>query len=153
MVGAILGGVILIGGVVGDAEAQPAPPPLCASSGPAPDLSDAQAQNARTLVAVASTRGGEQPALISLMVPVDGARFVRGAFATSRPHAEQRCGQHHETEGQTGERDGGDGREGTRAGDAEQGEKRRCTADRAGGGSGAEQVTSLIVVLTHPCFG
>ncbi len=33
---------------------------------------------------------------------------------------------------------GGDGRGGTRASDAEQGEKRRCTADRAGGRCGAE---------------
>lgn len=76
MTGVILGGVILIGGVVGAAEAQPAPPPLCASSGPVPDLSDAQAQNARTIAAVASTRGGEQAALISLMVALAESQLL-----------------------------------------------------------------------------
>jgi len=67
MVGALLA-VVLVGGVLGAAEARPAPPPLCSTSGPVAGLSDAQAQNARTVVAVASTSGGERAALISLMV-------------------------------------------------------------------------------------
>jgi cell wall-associated NlpC family hydrolase len=42
--------------------------PACVSSGPVSGLSDAQAQNARTIVAVAAQRGGEQAAFIAVMV-------------------------------------------------------------------------------------
>ncbi len=68
---AVLGlifGVILLGGVTGADASQLTPSPVCASSGPVSGLSDAQAQNARTIVAVASGRGGDRGALISLMV-------------------------------------------------------------------------------------
>lgn len=41
--------------------------PLCVTSGPVGDLSEAQARNARTIVAVAQPRGGTRAALISVM--------------------------------------------------------------------------------------
>lgn len=59
---------IIVGVVLGAEGAQSLPAPVCASSGPVPGLSNAQAQNARTIVAVASARAGERAALISLMV-------------------------------------------------------------------------------------
>lgn len=48
--------------------AQPDRIPVCASTGPVNGLSVAQAQNARTIVAVAEPRGGRQSALIAVMV-------------------------------------------------------------------------------------
>lgn len=55
--------------VVASTEAaQPPRIPVCASTGPVNGLSAAQAQNARTIVAVAEPRGGRQSALIAVMV-------------------------------------------------------------------------------------
>jgi cell wall-associated NlpC family hydrolase len=55
--------------VVASTEAaQPARMPVCASTGPVNGLSAAQAQNARTVVAVAEPRGGRQSALVAVMV-------------------------------------------------------------------------------------
>lgn len=52
------------------ATSAPADPraPACVSSGPVAGLSDAQAQNARSVVAVATQRGGERAAFIAVMV-------------------------------------------------------------------------------------
>lgn len=55
--------------VVASTEAaQPPRIPVCASTGPVNGLSAAQAQNARTIVAVAEPRGGRQSTLIAVMV-------------------------------------------------------------------------------------
>ena len=43
-------------------------PPTCVTSGPVGGLSDAQAQNARVIVALATQRGGERAAFIAIMV-------------------------------------------------------------------------------------
>lgn len=60
-------GVAVVGGVL-DANAAQLPAPVCASTGSVTGLSDPQAQNARTVVAVAEGRAGDRAALIALMV-------------------------------------------------------------------------------------
>ena len=60
-------GVTVVGGVL-DANAAQLSAPVCASTGSVSGLTDAQAQNARTVVAVAVGRAGARAALIALMV-------------------------------------------------------------------------------------
>lgn len=59
-----------LGLVTVSAMSAPADPrqPTCVSSGPVSGLGDAQAQNARTIVAIAGQRGGEPAAFIAVMV-------------------------------------------------------------------------------------
>jgi cell wall-associated NlpC family hydrolase len=71
---ALLGLLLLIGGAA-SSDAQSVNPGLvtgsvCATSGPIEGLSDAAAQNARTVAAVADPRGGERAALITLMTGI-----------------------------------------------------------------------------------
>jgi cell wall-associated NlpC family hydrolase len=58
-------GVVVVGS---GREAAYAATPVCASAGPVRGLSQAQAANARTIVSVAAARGGDQAALIAVMV-------------------------------------------------------------------------------------
>ena len=62
---ALVGGVVLLVSVAG---ADTSRLPVCPTSGPVPDLSAVQAQNARTIASVASARGGRNAVLISLIV-------------------------------------------------------------------------------------
>lgn len=55
-------------GALGAGAAAEAMAPLCATHGPLDGLSTAQADNARTVVAVALTRGGDPAALVALTV-------------------------------------------------------------------------------------
>lgn len=64
--GAVAVGVVGLTAVAG-ALAQAAPVPVCAGTGPVGGLSDAQARNARTVVATASTRAGHRGALVAVM--------------------------------------------------------------------------------------
>jgi len=71
---ALLGLLVLIGGAASP-EAQALDPgvvtgSVCATTGPIVGLSDAAAQNARTVAAVAASRGGDQAALIALMTGI-----------------------------------------------------------------------------------
>jgi hypothetical protein len=71
---ALLGLLVLIGGA-GSPDAQAIDPgvvagSVCATSGPIGGLSDAAAQNARTVAAVAAPRGGDRAALIALMTGI-----------------------------------------------------------------------------------
>lgn len=64
--GAVAVGVVGLTAVAG-ALPQATPVLVCAGTGPVAGLSDAQARNARTVVATASTRGGHQAAVIAVM--------------------------------------------------------------------------------------
>jgi NlpC/P60 family protein len=68
----VTGLLVLIAGSALDASAQPGlvAGSLCATSGPIAGLSADAAQNARTVVAVASARAGESGVLIALMVGI-----------------------------------------------------------------------------------
>ncbi|MFC7597593.1 C40 family peptidase [Terrabacter sp. GCM10028922] len=61
--GVLFGLLLLPSGVA----AAPSRLPLCVTSGSVPDLSDAQAQNARTIYATALVRGGRPAAYVALM--------------------------------------------------------------------------------------
>jgi peptidoglycan DL-endopeptidase CwlO len=62
----------MIGAIVVGAVGDPAfgTSPVCMSSGPVPGLSAAQAANARTVTAIAASRGGDRAAHIALMVAI-----------------------------------------------------------------------------------
>lgn len=60
--------LVIVGGALGADAAVAASPPLCVTSGPLSGLSAAQSQNARTVTALAVGRGGEQAALVAVMV-------------------------------------------------------------------------------------
>ena len=62
---AALIGFVTVASAVG--AASPGPGPVCATSGPISGLSNAQAQNARTVAAAATSQGGGRAALIALM--------------------------------------------------------------------------------------
>lgn len=62
---AALIGIVTVASAVGGVS--PEPGPVCATSGPISGLSNAQAQNARTVVAAATNQGGGRAALIALM--------------------------------------------------------------------------------------
>lgn len=74
LIAAVAAGLAAVGGGLGlvtvAAVGAPADTmqPACVSSGPVAGLSAAQAQNARTIVAVATPRGGEHAAVIAVMV-------------------------------------------------------------------------------------
>jgi cell wall-associated NlpC family hydrolase len=69
MVGSVSFGVVGLAALSG-ALPESQPMAVCAGSGPVRGLTDAQAQNARTIVAIASTRGGREAAMIAVMVAV-----------------------------------------------------------------------------------
>lgn len=62
---AALIGFVTVASAVGGVSQEPGP--VCATSGPISGLSNAQAQNARTVVAAATNQGGGRAALIALM--------------------------------------------------------------------------------------
>lgn len=65
--GTVGGGLGLVTVAATSAPADPRAP-TCVSSGPVAGLSAAQAQNARTIVAVATQRGGERASFVAVMV-------------------------------------------------------------------------------------
>lgn len=62
---ALVGALVLLVCVAGTDTSRM---PICATSGPLPDLSGVQAQNARTIASVASARGGRGAVLVALVV-------------------------------------------------------------------------------------
>lgn len=62
---ALLGAVVLLVSLAGPDSSRL---PVCATSGPIAGLSAVQAQNARTIAAIASDRGGQRAALIAIVV-------------------------------------------------------------------------------------
>ncbi len=80
--GAAAAACLSLGGVIGlsvvAAAGTPAPTTLavCATSGPLAGLSDAQAQNARTIVAVAAPRGGRSAAVLAVMTAITESNLL-----------------------------------------------------------------------------